>query len=278
MRSSSIMTDLTYESLQREAARWLLRDAFVRGPGGPLVFVWAVGTALSLGAWSIPHLAALWTLASFGLAGLTVRDYRRSPSAREASTRFLLEARYPRERPADPRHQAAVHRGSELFLELLRKLADIQQAHELEEDLVQSVTDMDRLLALQFESARQVEEIERVLRLIKSDQESAPEGGAGPARNRPGDANGIHRRNVEAITRERQEADDLVEVIGQREETLLLQVVQMERRAIDLVTSAETRTGSAEALERLQQIVDARRAAAAQLIELVAPELAGSAP
>jgi hypothetical protein len=59
----------------------------------------------------------------------------------------------------------------------------------------------------------------------------------------------------------------------------MLQVVQMERHAVDLVTLAEARHGSAEVLERLQQAVDARRAAAAQLIDLLAQaELDGDYP
>jgi hypothetical protein len=122
--------------------------------------------------------------------------------------------------------------------------------------------------------------MERILRLIGTDEEGSARTRRPRVQGTPDiaqDTVELHRQNVAAIQREATEAEELVDVIGQRIETLMLQVFQMERQAIDLVTMVEARRGSAEAIERLQEAVDARRAAAKQLIELVAPEMPVSA-
>ena len=274
------MADLTYESLQRELRGRVVGYTFSRGQGGPLVFLWAVGTGLFLSVWSIPQMAGIWTLAAGLFGGLIVRDHLSNPKVLAQVSRSFLQARFPAERLSDAGHRDAIGKGIDVFQEVLAKLGDILKKRGLDEDLTQTVSDMDRLLALEYESAQQVEEMERILRFIGADE-------AGSVRTRRPRASGtqdvaqdaaeLHRQNVAAIQREATEADELVDVIGQRMETLMLQVFQMERQAIDLVTTAEARQGSAEAIERLQQLVDARRAAARQLIELVAPDLRVSA-
>src|SRR4029453_15093699 len=95
IRGLDCMVDLTYEALQRKVRKRLLRDAFVRGQGGPLVFLWAVGTGASLFAWTLPQYAAIWTIVSLGFAGLAALDYCRSPKATALVSRSLLETRFP---------------------------------------------------------------------------------------------------------------------------------------------------------------------------------------
>ena len=64
-------------------------------------------------------------------------------------------------------------------------------------------------------------------------------------------------------------------MIGQQIETLLLQIYRYEAGATDLLAKVEARQRSAETLDRIQQEIDARRHAARELIELVAPDWQG---
>jgi len=273
------MGGLTYEVLQREARKQLLRYALLRGQGGPLLFLWVAGSGFFLITWNAPAFAALWTAASALFALPIARDCLRSPRVAAVLNQSFLEKRYPATQLGNRRHQAAITKAIQLFGEVLQKLAEIKGSRGLDEDLLQTVSDMDQLLALQYESAKQVEELERVLALITSNAE-LPGGPATAGAASPGhpEAQGVtlRERNVAAVRHEVAAAEALVDVIAQRLETVLLQVFQMEKQAIDLVTAAEAREASANALERLQQTVDARRSAADQLLDLLAPEGPGT--
>ena len=94
---------LTYRELRREVTQEVIRDAFVRGQGGALLFLWAVGLSFF---WLSELLvyASIWTGASLLICALAVTSYLRNPSAFTAATRSLLHARFPAERLAEPRH------------------------------------------------------------------------------------------------------------------------------------------------------------------------------
>jgi hypothetical protein len=251
------MDQLTYESVQSEGGKRLVRYTFARGQGGPLALLWTLGTCLFVFLGNSPPYAAFWTLAIAVFASLIVRDTLRNPRARAIVSRELLEARFPVRGFAETRHRDAVQKAIDAFVEVLVKLHDIERVRGLHHDVADAVTEIDRLLALQCESARQVEELERILRFVGSRRQSS--------------SADLHEENVAAVQREVAEAGALIELIGQRVETLLLQVYRAETSSVDAVTRAEGRRRSGEALDRLQHIVDARRAAASQLIELVDP-------
>jgi hypothetical protein len=119
---------------------------------------------------------------------------------------------------------------------------------------------MDRLLVLQCESARQVEELERILSLV------GIEGKLSAGRVK------LRAENESAIRNEVAEVESVIDQINERLETLLLQVYRVEAGGTDLVARTEARRRSSEALGRIQEIVDARRAAARQLIDMLSPE------
>lgn len=266
------MNGLTYEGLQREMRGRVLRYTFSGGHGGPLLFLWVLGAGALVTLLDAPLFAAAWTGASALFAGLIARDDQGNPQVRERLYRSFLTSRFPVDQLWDTRHQFAIRKGVEVFAEVLAKLADIERARGLDDDVFQAVPDMDRLLALQLESARQAEEFERVLRLIEPDE--TPSSGNRRTPQQAGgmdDTAALRQRNIQATRNEGAEAHALVGIIGQRLETVMLQVFQMEKRTIDVVTAAETRQGTADAIERLQQSVDARRAAADQLIDFLAP-------
>ena len=67
-------------------------------------------------------------------------------------------------------------------------------------------------------------------------------------------------------------ADELIATIGQRLETILLQMSQIDRETIDLVRADEAVRESGEAVQRLQDVVESRRRAASRLISVLSPE------
>jgi hypothetical protein len=195
---------------------------------------------------------------------LAVTSYLRNPGAFTAAARSLLHARFPTERLAEPRHREALRKAIEVCVELLAKMQTVRQSSGAAGDELDAVPQVDRLLSLQYESARQVEEFQRILGLVGSTTEAhtrerqtarrglVPDSADSPAR---------YRENIRAIQREASEAEALVDVIADQLETLLLQVLRMEKRTIDVVTAIETRRQLQLALEHLQRTVDARRVA-----------------
>jgi hypothetical protein len=267
------MAALTYTSLQHEARKRVLRYTFVQGHGGPLVFVWTVGIGLFLIIWTYPTYAVLWTVAVAVLAGLIIRDYRRSPTVMARVSRSFLEARFPVQHLTNAHHRDALNNGMNLFLEVLRKLGEMERSGSLDEALTETVADMDRLLVLQYESAQQAEELERLLHLIGAEPGGGTSGGRKAAATDEG-PDDLRRHNLEAAWHEVDEANRLVDLIGQHLETIMLQVFRIDRQPLDVLGAVSVRRGSSEMLERLQHIVDARRSAADQLIEWMAPPAA----
>jgi hypothetical protein len=264
---------LTYRELQREVRKEAIRYALVRGQGGAVLFLWAVGVSVFwLGELLV--YAAIWTAASLLICTLAVTSYLRNPRARTAATRSLLDARFPTGWLTEPRHREALRKGTEVCVELLAKVQTIRQSPGADGDELDAVPEAGRLLALQYESAKQAEEFHRILGLVSSitvahapARESARRGPTPHS----ADALALYEENIRAIEGEAGEAEDLVGVIADQLETLLLQVLRIERRTVDVVTGVETRRQSQAALERLQQTVDARRTAATWLLEGLAP-------
>jgi hypothetical protein len=255
-----LMDQLTYDLVQRQVNQRLLRYTFARGQGGPLVFLWVVGTGLFTITWNVPEYAAICSAACLIFGILIGRDVLRDSRMRAMASRELLVTRFPSDRFADSQHRESVTKAVDVFVELLGKLSEVKRSRGLSEDVAETVSEMDRLVTLQCESVLQVEELDRILRFVGNGQRM---GGT--------DRAGLHEENVAAIRREVNEAESLIALMGQRLETLLLQVYRADSGPADAVSRADGRRRSAEALDRLQQIVDARRESARQLIDLVDP-------
>src|SRR5439155_12771550 len=132
----------TYEALQREIARRMLSYTFIRGQGGPLALLWALGVGVFVVIWPLPEFAALWTLAWLVFAALIVRDYLRSPRARAAVSRDFLATRFPNDRISEARHRDAIRQSVDVFHELLAKLAEIKRSPRLDEEVIDLVADL----------------------------------------------------------------------------------------------------------------------------------------
>jgi hypothetical protein len=264
---------LIYARLQRGGGTQLLRYVFLRGQGGPILLVWSLGLGLFVLLLGLPVYGVVWTAASAGLAGLMLRSYSKSRAVRGAVLRALVGRRFPASELADDDLRAGLRRTIDFRVEIALKTAEIETLRGQDSDLRGVLVDADAMLALQFESSRQADEFARALRLIDR--------AGGEAQDRPaGEAVGpskLHEENLAAIRRESAAARSLALEIVQQIETLMLQVFQMERRASDIVRSAEVARETEAALERMQRQVNARRAAATEVLELLMPGARGSA-
>lgn len=264
---------LTYRALHREVRKEVMRHALVRGQSGAVLFLWAVGLTLFWLTGQRGYLG-IWTAASVLICALAVICPCRDHRAVATATRAVLRVRYSAEALGESRHRAALQKAIDVYVELSTKVQALHASRGADGDELDVLPQAARLLALQYESARQAKECRRILGLV---------GAAADARARDPDAPGaersadfahslaLHRENAQAIAREVAEAEEVVGIIADQLDTLLLQALRMEQRTIDAATGIETRRKSKAALERLQQTVDARRAASAWLLASLAP-------
>jgi hypothetical protein len=268
------MTDKSsmYARLQRGGGEQLLRYTLMRGQGGPLALLWSIGLGLFVLVFGLPLHAVLWTLACAGLGLLAVRGYGKSPAVRRVVLRALACRRFPSEELADADLRASLGRAIDFRVEIELKTEEIEVLRGPDPDLRGVTVDADGMLSLLFESLRQAEEFQRALRLIERTGDEAVEGAAGAPR--PGSR--LHEENLAAIRREAAEARSTALEISQQIETSMLQVFQMERRAADIVHTAEIARETQAALEGMQRQVKARRQAAAEVLEILTPRTRGS--
>ena len=264
---------LSYRALHWKVRKEVMRYALVRGQGGAVLFLWAVGLSLF---WLSGQRGCLgiWTAASVVICALAVISAYRDPRAVASATRTVLRTRYPVKALGESRHRAALQKAIAVYVELSTKMQALHASPEADGDERDVLPQAARLLALQYESARQAEEFHRVLGLVGAAADArAQEPGALGAGLSPGFAHSLvlHQENARATAREAAEAEEVVGIIADQLETLLLQALRMQQRTLDTATGVETRRKSKAALERLQQTVDARRAASAWLLESLAP-------
>jgi hypothetical protein len=255
---------LTYELLQREVRKQLPRQFMLRGPGGPLVFLWSIGLAVCLLWLQAPVFAVVWTAVVIALGGLMMRGSLQEREVQEQLLRAVLDRRFPISELGEPDLQAAAERAKGLFIEIALKLTALERTHGEDFDLRRVVADADGILTLQYEAARQAMEIDRILRIIGAGNPSQ-EG----LKLRAGTAARLRDENIAAIRREAIEARTLANEISQQLDILLLQVMQLDRRAGDMVRTADFARETNATLSRIQAEVDARREAANSVIELV---------
>jgi hypothetical protein len=215
----------------------------------------------------------LWTLGVLLFLALTVRDGLRSPGTTQAAGRALVRSRFPLHAVSKAAHRQAIAKATDSFAEVFSKIQETPGSESVVEDLHDTVGRAYALLALQYQSAIQAEELWRILDLLdgQSGMDGASPTGLIGKRVDPDDPAALRMMNVRAVRDEMLEAEGVVTEIGQRLATLLLQVTQMRRRTMDLVASAEIRQEAADTLDQLQRAVDARREAAARIVEIVAP-------
>jgi len=262
-----VPAELTSQAIQRALRQRLLRHVFLRGTGAPLLFLWVMSAG---GLWAVLGQAG-WALLVTGVCllsgGLIVREYWRSAPLRAQLIRALFAERFPLDDlGTDTALRASLARGLTYGTEIVVKILALAPQHAQDPELLHVLTDTDGLVALQRETARHLSELQRVLTLIEGRQDVSP--------TRPGPTRAtacLQQENLRALHETLQQARAAIDEITQQLETLLLQVTQMDRRAGDMVRTAQVAQAATETLGHLQRSVNARRQAAEELLATLYP-------
>ena len=175
---------------------------------------------------------------------------------------------------AAPARRAAVEASVGVLVEIALRIHDAERGGRVADRARSAFADASGLVDLQLESARQAESLERVLAIVLRSDELAGTstvGGTPVAAAAEADRR-LRQVNIEAVRAEAAAADALIQTIGQRLETILLQTSQIDRETIDLVRADEAVRESGEAVQRLQDVVESRRRAASRLITVLSAE------
>lgn len=257
------------DALRREG----LRHAFTRGRGGPLLFVWVLGAGILLTVLNAVPLAGLFSLGCLGLLVPIVRESLAGEATQPALIGEILERRFPVADLSDPALRDEAGRGLAALTEMALKIRDAERRGRAPAALERVFADAAGLVDLQLESAVQAEELERVLAIVERNNGSP---GASPMAGSPSSIGSddlrLRDENIRTVRAEAAGARQMTTTITHRLETMLLQASQMERETIDLVRAEEAARESSEAVARLQDVVNARRAAAARLAATLSPD------
>lgn len=249
-----------YKVLRQEAKKQLLPYTLLRGQGGPLVFVWALGTGLLLvlpGGDLVYPLVWTGAMAVLG-AGMTL-GYNRSREVWKHLLQSIVARRFPRQKLSDAALQAGMQKGIDMFVESALKATEIERAHGEDPQLRRALADAYGMLSLQYESAQQAEEFERGLRLMESDRQGD---GEPNQRLEEAEAARLHRENLAAIRKEAAQARSLAADICQQQETLMLRVFQLEKLPQVRLLTAALAQETGEILETIQAKVSLQKEAA----------------
>lgn len=257
---------LDHRAIDRALRSETIRHVFTQGTGARLAFLGVLGTGVLVTLLSAPLFAAIYAAACAGLAIPIVRDALADTGLQRRLLDAVVAERFGTDGVADPALRAEIDKGRRVLVEMAakqRETTDETRAQGLD----RVVDEAAGLLDLQIESARQAEELERVLAFVD-------DGAGGTARDHAMSEaeRRIRSENVDAIRTEAGAARALVGVIARRLETMLLQSVQVGKDTIDIVRAREAARDSGETVERLQDIVTARRNAAERLTGMLSPD------
>jgi hypothetical protein len=162
--------------------------------------------------------------------------------------------------------RAAIESSVGILTEIAQRIHEVERGGRTADRARTAFADASGLVDLQLESARQAESLDRVLTIVaRNDGATRTVGPGGPE-------DALRQQNIEAVRSEAQAADALIATIGQRLETILLQMSQLDRETIDLVRADAAVRESGEAVQRLQDTVESRRRAATKLIAVLSSE------
>jgi hypothetical protein len=255
-----------YDDVRRALGGAAIRHVLTRGNGARLAFFWVLGAGLLLTVLAQPLLAAVYSAACAALLVPVIREGLTDPTVRRQLIDRLLAERFPVDRVTDEQLRGRLARSVVALGEMAARIEEAERRGKPADALQSVFTDAAGLLDLQLESAIQAEQLERVLAFVGSSNGSL----AGASRNT--EDRRLRDENVRAVAEEAGAARQMVDTIGERLETMLLQSFQIERETIDLVRAREAARESHEAVKRLQDVVDARRAAARRLAGILSPE------
>ena len=263
-----------YPDLQARVRSLGLRRVFTHGRGGQLVFLLVLGVGILAVPLAAPLLAAGYAAACAALMVPTVRQGLADPSIQRELIAAVIGERFAATDLAAPARRAAVEASVGVLVEIALRIHSAERGGRVADRARSAFADASGLVDLQLESARQAESLERVLAIVMRNDELAGTstlGGTPVAAAAEADRR-LRQENIEAVRAEAAAADALIQTIGQRLETILLQTSQIDRETIDLVRADEAVRESGEAVQRLQDVVESRRRAASRLITVLSAE------
>jgi hypothetical protein len=267
MSDAPSTTRIRYQEIRKELPMRSLNRAFTRGNGGKLAFLWVLGAGALLTIAANPLLAGVFTAACAVLAVPITRDELRNETVRRDLIDEVIGERLAAANVHDPELAQEITRTRRTLTEMASRIARAEDRGRTDTPLEQVFADATELAFLQRESAEQAEDLDRIVDFVVSNDASR---GASTTRNAGGDD--LRSRNLKAVLEEAKAAREMVGTIGGQLDTMLLQGFQIDRDTVDVVRAENAASESHEAVARLQDVVDARRRAAARLGELFTPE------
>jgi len=151
---------LTYSTLQRDVTKQLYRHFLFHGLGGPLVFLWSVGTGLFLFLLNLPEYALVWTGAvsvlTLGMVIFHLGDQKvRALALQSVVAKWFLTHAIP-----DLSLGREVQTGIETFTQIALQIAEMEKRHGRDHYLRRVLTQSFGLLALQHQQAGKVAALE----------------------------------------------------------------------------------------------------------------------
>jgi hypothetical protein len=244
-----------------------LRRVFTNGRGGQLVFVLVLGVGILALPLAAPLLALGFGAACAVLMVPTIRQGMADPALQRDILAAAIGERFSAADITAPDRRAAIESSVGILTEIALRIHEVERGGRTADRARTAFADASGLVDLQLESARQAESLDRVLAIVARN-----DGQAGAASAPVGTEDALRQQNIEAVRSEAQAADGLTATIGQRLETILLQMSQLDRETIDLVRADAAVRESGEAVQRLQDTVESRRRAATKLIAVLSTE------
>lgn len=260
----------TYSTLQREIKKRLLDYFLTKGYGGPLVFIGVVGGIFLWLVLKAPFFALLVTGICLAAGGMMLWECWRSQKIRNELVRTVVSERFRSDNLLNEELKETITQSITYFTEIVKKIVETSRIQGANENFSHVLQDADQMLALQFESAEQIKEFKRILSIIE--HKDMPNGKRKTKAVHGEGALKLRGENVQAIQETISEAEASVVEINQKLETLMLQVAQMDKKASDLVRTAEFAEETTDTLKRLQAVVNARRETADEFIRRFTPE------
>ncbi len=239
-----IMNSLKLRTFQ-EAGRY----AFQKGYGGPLLFIWIMGTGIIAVYFEQTFLALLWTAAVFAIFFFLTWDYLKNPKIEKEIIREAVEGYFDGSESGIENIpvKQELKKAQQVYAELVSKIREMVIKAKGSAELGRIVGSANTMIALQLESAKQVDEFERFLSIV---------GRRIPSRNKQSE---LLAENVRLIQAELEKSKDLVFELTDKLQTLLLQMPQLAKNAGDRVETADIENDLQRDLTRIQRAITATK-------------------
>jgi len=248
-------TALSYAALQRVLKRRSFASMIIEGPGGSLIFVWALAAATFIVLLGTPLLIVPLTVAAAVIGVRTFREYVQDPVVLARVLPGVVRDLYAAPGVSDRSLMALLEHGQQLFVEIVLKIGRSTrgETHPGRALLIRQALEM---VLFQRDLARQATESARVLELVTQT---------------PAGSGSLIATNTAAMRRQAEHSVAIMDEIVEQLEVFLLQITQLGGSNLDAVHAGEFARQARESLEQMQVEVTTRQAMADRLFADLAP-------